>query len=79
MNKDPLEIVKECSDIIFDANNELMAIVELLNVEEAQGLNLSEWGRAGLAAILDRITVKLSEAYCDLPTFFEKKEPREEE
>lgn len=52
---------------LFDANNELFAIIELLETEDHQKLELSEWGRLGLAKILNRICTTIVEATGNLP------------
>lgn len=49
--------IRECSHTIFDANNELLAIAELMDVKH----------NAGLASILNRISERIARADCNLP------------
>lgn len=60
--------IQECGDTLFAANNELLAITELLNTQNQAELRMTEHGRNGLAAILDRICSRIAEATCNLPT-----------
>lgn len=64
---DLISTIQESGNQLFDANNELFAIVELLQTEDRQELKMSEWGRIGLAQILNRICTAISEANCNLP------------
>lgn len=67
MSNDFTQSIKECNDIIFNANNELMAIAELLYVNNDAALKMSEWGRDGLASILNSISARLIKANAKLP------------
>lgn len=64
---DVISTIQESGNQLFDANNELFAIVELLQTEDHQELKMSEWGRIGLAQILNRICTAISEANVNLP------------
>lgn len=60
--------IHESGNTLSAANIELMAIAELIDAQDQAELKMSEWGRSGLAAMLHRISTKISEANCNLPS-----------
>lgn len=64
---DVISTIQESGNTLFAVNNELMALAELIDVHDAAELKMSEWGRSGLAAMLHRISEKISEANGNMP------------